>query len=399
MVRPPAPGLRRLLRRRDERDRVCFLHLGPHKTGTTAIQQALHNDARRLFNRGFYYPPVVDLVSGRRRNNHTPLARPSNFRHDDLMDTHYWSELDRQLRLVDGAVVISSEHFAEILKVDDRYDAVVDFFHDRDFRLVFVAYVRDQPAWLNSWYTQDQRNFMSRRSLAEFRDHAIGAGLLDPWSFLARPMNDPRVEVRVVSFEKAARTGMARSFYDVIGVPPRIAPTEARQVNPNLGAKGLYAAQEIMRRVDGRVRSMPNYVHLYESFKILLSERDWEGHAYVGVTEADIDVLRRRYAESNDLFAHRWFGCEWVEACPPRSLSPSVFDFDAASEADRRDVLEVVERMVELIAGDPAIAKAFMEEHRAMKARKLARIERAGARAGRFAAMPRFIWPGRRAEP
>lgn len=398
-MRAPTPVMRRLLRRRLASERVCYIHIGPHKTGTTAIQQALHNDARRLLNLGFYYPPVVDLVSGRRRNNHTPLSRPSNFRHDDLIETHYWAELDRQLKLVDGAVVISSEHFAEMFKVDERYDAVVDFFHDRDFRIVFVAYVRDQPAWLNSWYTQDQRNFMSRRTVAEFRDHAIEAGLLDPWRFLGRPMNDPRVEVRVVSFEQAAAVGLPRSFYDAIGVPPRVKPTMPKQVNQNIGAKGLYAAQEIMRRVERRVRSMPNYVHLYESFKILMSARGWESRAYVGVTEADVDVLRQAYGESNDLFARRWFGCDWAEACPARPLRPSVFDFEEASEEDRRDVIEVVERMVELIGADPAVSKAFMEEHRAAKAGKQGRRGAAALAAARIGGLPRISWRRRRASP
>lgn len=394
--------MRRLFRRRGREQKLCFLHIGPHKTGTTAIQQSLFNDERRLARHGVYYPPVVDLVSGRRRNNHTPLSRPNNFKLGNLLQSPYWAELARQLALVDDSVVISSEHFAERMKHDEVYDQIIDFFHERDFRVVIVAFVRDQPAWLNSWYTQDQRNFSSQRSLAEFRDHAIEAGLLDPWRFLGRPMNDPRVEVRVVAFESALATGLARAFYDAIGVSGDFAPSEQRHVNPNLGHKGLFAAQEIMRRVETRVRSMPNYVQLYESFKILMSERGWERRAYVGVTDEDVDVLRERYAASNDLFSRRWFNCDWEGACPPVTLSPCVFDFEAADKADRDDVIEVVERMVEFIRADPAVAKAFMEAHRAQKieARRIGLGWRALARAAaRPDGSPRLPWQRRRPSP
>lgn len=394
--------MRRLFRRRARDQKLCFLHIGPHKTGTTAIQQSLFNDERRLAREGLYYPPVVDLVSGRRRNNHTPLTRPNNFKLGSLLQSPYWAELARQLALVDDSVVISSEHFAERMKQDEVYDQIIEFFDTRGFRVVIIAFVRDQPAWLNSWYTQDQRNFSSQRSLPEFRDHAIEAGLLDPWRFLGRAMNDPRVDVRVVAFESALRTGLARAFYDAIGVSGDFAPSESRQVNPNLGHKGLYAAQEIMRRVDMRVRSMPNYVPIYESFKILMSERGWDRQAFVGVTDEDVGVLRERYSASNDLFAHRWFNCDWAQACPPVALTPCVFDFESAAEEDRRDVIEVVERMVEFIRADPSVAKAFMEEHRALRvaARRQGLGWRALARAaGAADGSPRLPWPRRRPSP
>ncbi|RXF68748.1 hypothetical protein [Hansschlegelia zhihuaiae] len=342
-------------------ERICFLHIGPHKTGTTSIQNALFVNADRLAKLGVYYPTVSGDRGGKQRRNHTPLSRMSNFKAQHLTDSPFWEELGRKIQKIDGSIVISTEHFAEALRDESRYRRVTEFFRERGFRIVAVAYVRDQPGWLNSWYTQDQRNFSSRQTFRQFLEHALEVGLVDPWAYLKRFLDDPQAEVRVVSFEQAVRQGLARSFLDAIGVPASFEIPEPKASNPNIGVKGMFAAQEIMRRVNGRVRSLPNYSDLYESFKGLMRGRDWEQTAYVGLSPDDEALIRERYRESNDRFAREWFGKDWATICPARSLELKTFDFDAASEDDKRDVLEVVERMVDLIGSSPSAARDFLK--------------------------------------
>jgi hypothetical protein len=344
-------------------DRICYLHIGPHKTGTTSIQSALFANAARLASTlGVHYPTLpADKDPKRQRRSHTPLSRGSNFRFDSLEDAPHWQALSAKIPAT-GSIVLSSEHFAEILRHPDRYAKAMAFLRARGFRVVAIAYVRDQPAWLNSWYTQDQRNFMSQSTFEQFRDHALKVGLVDPNAFLKRFIDDPEVEVRVVAFERAIRQGLARSFFDVIGAPASFEVAEPRPSNPNIGIKGMYAAQEIMRRVDIRIRSLPNYSDLYESFRTLMQGRNWESESYVGVSPEDEAVIRARYAQSNDAFAQRWFGGDWATICPPRSLERRVFDFDGASDADKRDVTEVIDRMVGLIEGLPEAVAEFARE-------------------------------------
>ena len=329
-------------------DRICFLHIGPHKTGTTSIQTAMYVNAKRLAEIGVYYPTVSE-GPGRINRNHTPLARARALRADDLNTAPYWSELGAKIATLPGSIVLSSEHFADVLRDEAKYRKVVDFLHGHGFRVVVVAYVRDQPAWLNSWYTQDQRNFMSRRSFGDFVEHAFEHGLVDPQAFLRRFIDDERVEVRVVSFDLAVKEGLVGSFLTAIGAPETFTLREPKAFNLNLGIKGVYAAQEIMSRVGFRVRSMSTYPQLYEHFKGLLKVRDWSTSAYIGATPEDERRIRERYAQSNDEFARRWLGTDWATACPPRELVQREFDLDTASEEDLRDVLEVVETMVELI--------------------------------------------------
>ncbi len=333
--------------------RVCYLHIGPHKTGTTSIQNALFTHADRLAAIGLHYPTLSGDKPGRQRRNHTPLARLGVMRADDLNAAPFWSELGEKIAKIPGSIIISTEHFADALRDAGRFRKATDFFHDHGFRIVVVAYFRDQPGWLNSWYTQDQRNFMSRQSFGEFLDKALETGLVDPWAILRRFIDDERIEVRVVSFEQAIKKGLAKSFLDAIGAPADFDIPEPQASNPNLGVKGMYAAQEIMRRVGFRVRSMPNYPELYESFKVMMKGRDWEKTAYVGVSAEDEQRIRDHYRASNDAFAQEWFGADWATVCPPRPMTQREFDFDASGETEKQEVLEVVDAMVSLIQGAP----------------------------------------------
>jgi hypothetical protein len=359
--------------------RVCYLHIGPHKTGTTSIQHALFRASRALARRGFVYPTLTNPASGHPDESHLALTRAPNFATADLMDAPAWRELDARITGA-PAVVLSAEHFSDTLRDGGRYERVTDFFIRRGFRMVVVAYVRDQPAWLNSRYTQDQRNFRSRRSIAEFADLAHARGLLDPEAYLRRPVDDPRVEVRVASFEAAAKEGLVRDFLRIIGAPAPFGFREPEPVNPNIGIKGVFASQEIMRRVGGGVRALPDYPKLYEVFKTLTADRDWRRTPYYGLSQALEALVRDRHRDANDRFARRWFGTDWATLHPPKPRPLAVFDPAAATEAERADVAEVVDRMVELIVASKAAAKTS-QSRRPEDPKRAARRARRAARA------------------
>lgn len=51
-------------------NRVCYIHIGPHKTGTTSIQWFLKENRAELLKRGYFVPE-----SGSIRGGHHPLVR------------------------------------------------------------------------------------------------------------------------------------------------------------------------------------------------------------------------------------------------------------------------------------------------------------------------------------
>ena len=87
-----------------------LVHIGPHKTGTTAIQGALHLARERLAARGVVYP-------GRGRQPLWPVLAVTGqpaLRGEPRPEITYWDHLVRDISAAgDKRVVLSSEFFAE----------------------------------------------------------------------------------------------------------------------------------------------------------------------------------------------------------------------------------------------------------------------------------------------
>ncbi len=87
-----------------------LLHIGPHKTGTTAIQGALHLARERLAVEGVVYP-------GRGRQPLWPILAVTGqpaLLGGPRPEISYWDNLVREIRAAgDQRVVLSSEFFAE----------------------------------------------------------------------------------------------------------------------------------------------------------------------------------------------------------------------------------------------------------------------------------------------
>jgi hypothetical protein len=91
------------------RDGGILLHIGPHKTGTTAIQAALAAARPQLRAAGIIYP-------GHRLAHNRPavaaLRRTLGWDHAPVDQSH-WRQLIERTRSYDGRVVLSSEVFCE----------------------------------------------------------------------------------------------------------------------------------------------------------------------------------------------------------------------------------------------------------------------------------------------
>lgn len=338
--------LKRLAFRERERP-TCYLHIGPDKTGTTSIQHMLRARKAALLRAGLDVPDLA-TSEGNRRKNHCHLAGAGSFSRPAggaLETAPDWRALSSHLKDRRGSLVLSGETFSSRMLQKPDYDEIVGFFAARGYRIVVIAYVRDQPHWLNSWFTQTQKALQWRSTFETYVARAIKNGRVDPWSYLRHPLADTGVELDVVSFEQATARGLERDFLDRIGalsvtVPEMVVP------NPNIGAKGVFAAQEIIRRGGPLVERNPTRGWISKLLRKMSVERGWPQASYVGFDQAGYDAVRERYRESNDRFARRFFAADWSEICPPRIVERHVFDPISASAEDRQDVDDVVETLL-----------------------------------------------------
>ena len=57
------------------RKRVCYIHIGPHKTGTSSIQGFLKENRAELLRYGYFVPPKRRPITVRhQRNRHGSSA-------------------------------------------------------------------------------------------------------------------------------------------------------------------------------------------------------------------------------------------------------------------------------------------------------------------------------------
>lgn len=203
-----------------------FLHIGTHKTGTTAIQSFLQNNVGKLLEQGVLFPQVGFI-----KTNHSPL---SWFFHDPkylpqgavpadrqaLVDSgpdHLWNAL---YNVAAGSpadtIVISGEGFSliESPQVLAGYCA--------PFETTVIVYLRQQYAYLLSLYNQDVRSELFHRTepyedfLQDNRmlDFLHYDRMLEPWAKAFGKNN-----IIVGRYDKPAlKEGLIADFAKKIGV-------------------------------------------------------------------------------------------------------------------------------------------------------------------------------------
>lgn len=154
------------------------LHVGTHKTGSTAVQEALAANRRLLARHGFAYPELR-----RRHPAHHGLAalwNPNLSVYEPRGGAEAaWRALARRHAGTDDVLVLSSEEFSRVLG-----PAAVDHHAVRGLlegfeRVDVVCVLRDQVSFLQSAYLQITK--IARRELAHQP--------IPPWStFLARAL-------------------------------------------------------------------------------------------------------------------------------------------------------------------------------------------------------------------
>lgn len=127
--------------------RKCFLHIGTHKTGTTAIQAQLQQQRDLLIQRGFLYPKtgIPDRLSGH-HNIAWQLSGDRRFRTelgtvDDLL-----SEIDQ----TDRDIILSSEDFE---CAGDNLGSFINKLEQRR-KVEVIVYFRDQLSYARSLYLE-----------------------------------------------------------------------------------------------------------------------------------------------------------------------------------------------------------------------------------------------------
>ncbi|WP_020178431.1 hypothetical protein [Methylopila sp. M107] len=328
--------------------RRCYLHIGPHKTGSSTLKHFFRANEARMYSNGLFFPKSID-ENGKRAGHHAVLVNSSELTPEgDLRKgAVLWPEIEAVVAKGRKDILLSSEMFSDAVFKPGRFEPLLNFFSKRGYEVVVFAYLRDTASWLNSGYVQSQKRFARVQAFSDYVEMGFDEGWIDPMRFLAPFIDDPRCRLEPIPFDQAAKAGLEDDFMRRCGVADIRDFTKLPLRNSNAGAKTIYAAQQIMARLGGGARDRKGYAPIYREFKQTFQRLGWQDQPHVELDAEQADAIRARMAPSADAFAGRYFGTPWSSVCTPRPMTRSRFEPEAASATEREEVASVIDQFVE----------------------------------------------------
>lgn len=256
------PDLSAQTRRGPLPENGILVHLGPHKTGTTAIQSTLADLREELAGHGVLYP-------GRKIAHHAEAKSLLQYQQGWTRDAEpppplkVWTRFAARAAEAEQRVVISSEFFAEA-NSETRRDLVRDLGDER----VHLIIAARNPAGiaLSSWqqvvrtYGRSvnlkhwlERSFRRDGDPADpanrFWRRADSAALVSRWLEVV-----PAERITVVVLDERDRRLLPATFEQLLGLPDGLlADHQPPKTNRGLTALELALVRQINQQLDRRI--------------------------------------------------------------------------------------------------------------------------------------------------
>jgi hypothetical protein len=305
--------------------RICYVHVGPHKTGTSSIQWFLQENRAELLKHGYFVPE-----SETRHGAHHAIV--GKLCGQELPDDQQLAGAKFVQALHETAaqtVVLSSEALEGVLR--NRAYARTFFSQIRELNLEpkLVLFPRNQSQWINSSYSSVVKGF--RRS-EPFEAFALGASeqlasKFSPWIEVA-DANAAELIARPFTRETIAR-GVVPEFLLTIGINSSQFQDAQIRRNEAAGPFTVSVARSVLRSIHapgGQLKRLQAR-RCKAKLATYLSERRLADTGYCGLTTALARHIEKQLRSDNDAFAQRVWGRPWAE----------IFAADVGEEFTRND--------------------------------------------------------------
>lgn len=298
--------------------RRVFIHIGMHKTASTYIQQSLQSN-RALLRRNFFY--FENSINNRLKS----AASKQKF--------SVWQDQLLEADRCGCDLLVSNEALSHLLasKAKQGFSGCIgewltEMLNAFGYEIIFIAFVRDQPDYLNSQYVQHIKNFSISMNFDDYAfsmmSHAKSRGECDPYRLFGWITDDVRLQSRFIPFGVDQSKDPFRQLLSAIGVDPDVGWCKRRPSNVQLGRlateTALYASQLLKElnlccstRKDRRIMS--------RFLKRSGYRTGWSRERFNGLTPVMYETIRLHYREANDSFARAVWGVgSWSDLFPER---------------------------------------------------------------------------------
>lgn len=328
-----------------------IIHIGTHKTGTTAIQGSLIDAGESLLERGILYPRA-----GRERGlGHAILARELDDTSGPPTETPSHLAVVEELQSTGASVlVISAERLSQA-----RGNRPVAWARAACQQLapreaLIVGYVRPQWEYIESSYAQHVKDGTTWVPFEQDLERSLAERRFDYLSVFAswREAFGERLEVRPHSAGLLTGANAVDDFWQAAGLgsPPA---ARDRFANRRTGARTtemLRALRALLadHRIDSLLPVQPVLRRARERIEAELAD----DLPFAPLTPELAARVAERFAASNEAFVRDYFGGRHASLfSPPTELEPSTWSLSEATDAELRLFAEIVEDALSQVHG------------------------------------------------
>ncbi len=343
-------------------NRVCYIHVGPHKTGTTSIQWCLQENREELLKHGYFVPE-----SETKRGAHHALAEKlcglDVGEHRERLVT---KSIRALVEAPSEAIIISSEALEGILESRRHADVFFSRIEELNLKPKLILFPRNQPQWINSAYSSSVKSF--RRS-DSFQSCALRfaqsfAANFSRWPELAGAYGAELI-ARPFTKEIVAR-GVIPEFLRSIGInSSQFREGDVRR-NEAVGPFTVSVARDVLRSI-GETDKRLTWLQAKQcktKLAAYLSEKRLADAGYCGLTTTLARHIEQQLRSDNDAFAQRAWGKSWADvfaADTTQEFTPNDFEMrrpDWFTARRLRRAIRTMKEIVREVLADPAFAVA-----------------------------------------
>ena len=260
-------------------------------------------------------------------------------------------------------VLISSETLWPVLGVPAQAERLIGCLRSLDLDITVVAYLRNQPQYLNSSYVQNMKTWLRADEFPAFAQRARSNQGKYSYSHWIAFAQRHRVEMLARPFsEPVRRLGVTRDFLATIGLSATDSFDTAIERNVAVGPFSVEVARRLLRRMGG-----PNKLtraqadQCRSALRSELKTRGIEDHGYCGLTTSFAAEVEAQFADDNSLISHFAWGKPWQDVFAfdvGQSFEPNDYSVTGVP-ADRRqllgEVLDSLEPKVDAILSNSVL--------------------------------------------
>jgi hypothetical protein len=337
--------------------RICYVHVGPHKTGTTSIQWFLQENGPELLAHGYFVPE-----SETKRGAHHALAEgltglDVGEHREPLVAKSFAAIAETPAR----AIIISSEALEGLFRNRQNTKAFFNRVEELNLQPKLILFPRNQPQWINSSYSSTVKSFRRSDSFepGAFAFAQSPDAKFSRWIQLAETHG---AELIVRPFNKETlRRGVIPEFLHSIGITSSQFRDRAVRRNEAVGPFTVSVAREVLRSI-GKKMTWLQAKRCKVALAEYLRQNRMVDAGYCGLTTAMARELEEELRSDNDAFAQRVWDKSWADvfaADVTEEFTPNDFEMRRPDWFTSRRLRRAINKMKDFAHQtllDPALA-------------------------------------------